>query len=256
VHKKSQENFERKVHKRMVKAWDTDPEVIRRWVAYLRRHELGGVGMRIIQWDRLPLDGYIGSWEKIRNISEEQFTPGLLKDIATAQKKKKGKKEWKEMTEAERLESLTQQVLEEEEMERLRRLKLDGLRAKHPSKAAAAKARRHLLTLFQHRDAKKERRQEAVDIASIEQEIARQNRRNVTKHSQGDLLAHVLHVAESQPRYSAIREAYDAVGEAVDDERHRMVLELGKNGQLGKEDGMLNNVSPLFIAESCNRSLD
>ncbi|KAL1673205.1 hypothetical protein EV122DRAFT_283234 [Schizophyllum commune] len=55
VHKKSQENFERKTHKRVIKAWDADGEVVRRWAAYLRKHAMGGVGMRVTMWDRLPL---------------------------------------------------------------------------------------------------------------------------------------------------------------------------------------------------------
>ncbi|KAF8645388.1 hypothetical protein AX16_007890 [Volvariella volvacea WC 439] len=55
AHKKSQENFERKVHKRGIKAWDADPEVVARWVQYLRRHALGGVGMRVTRWEHLPL---------------------------------------------------------------------------------------------------------------------------------------------------------------------------------------------------------
>lgn len=55
VHKKSQENFERKVHKRLIKAWDADDEVVERWVMYLKQHGLGGVGMRIVRWQRTPL---------------------------------------------------------------------------------------------------------------------------------------------------------------------------------------------------------
>ncbi|KAK0225759.1 ribosomal protein S10 domain-containing protein [Armillaria fumosa] len=55
AYKKSQENFERKVHKRMIKAWDADEEVVRRWIMYLQRHNMGGVGMRTTTWERLPL---------------------------------------------------------------------------------------------------------------------------------------------------------------------------------------------------------
>jgi small subunit ribosomal protein S10 len=55
AHKKSQENFERKVHKRAIKAWDADAEVVQRWVAYLRTHVLAGVGMKVTTWDRIPL---------------------------------------------------------------------------------------------------------------------------------------------------------------------------------------------------------
>ena len=55
VHKKSQENFERKVHKRLIKAWDADQEVVERWTRYLRKHGMGGVGMRVVRWERTPL---------------------------------------------------------------------------------------------------------------------------------------------------------------------------------------------------------
>jgi small subunit ribosomal protein S10 len=55
VHKKSQENFERKVYKRAIKAWDADPEVVDRWCQYMRKHALGGVGMRVAKWKRMPL---------------------------------------------------------------------------------------------------------------------------------------------------------------------------------------------------------
>ena len=55
VHKKSQENFDRKTHKRAIKAWDADPEVIERWVRYLQTHPVAGVGMRIVRWERAPV---------------------------------------------------------------------------------------------------------------------------------------------------------------------------------------------------------
>jgi small subunit ribosomal protein S10 len=55
VHKKSQENFERRVHARAIKAFDTDVEVVDRWVRYLEAHALPGVGMRVVRWHRLPI---------------------------------------------------------------------------------------------------------------------------------------------------------------------------------------------------------
>ncbi|KAJ8507913.1 hypothetical protein ONZ45_g9759 [Pleurotus djamor] len=55
AHKKSQENFERKVHKRVIKAFDADPEVVERWTRYLRKHALGGVGLRVTKWERMPV---------------------------------------------------------------------------------------------------------------------------------------------------------------------------------------------------------
>ncbi|KAJ7119466.1 ribosomal protein S10 domain-containing protein [Mycena epipterygia] len=55
AHKKAQENFERKVHRRGLKAFDTDPGVVDLWFKYLRRHAMGGVGMRCVMWERLPM---------------------------------------------------------------------------------------------------------------------------------------------------------------------------------------------------------
>lgn len=55
VHKKNQENFERRVHKRAIKAYDADPEVVERWIKYLESHTMGGVGMRIIRWERVQV---------------------------------------------------------------------------------------------------------------------------------------------------------------------------------------------------------
>ena len=55
AHKKSQENFERKVHKRAIKAWDADPEVVQHWVSYLRKNAMPGVGMKVTTWERIPI---------------------------------------------------------------------------------------------------------------------------------------------------------------------------------------------------------
>ncbi|KAJ7730902.1 hypothetical protein DFH07DRAFT_848322 [Mycena maculata] len=55
AHKKSQENFERKVHRRGIKAYDADPVVVDLWFKYLQRHAMGGVGMRCVKWERMPL---------------------------------------------------------------------------------------------------------------------------------------------------------------------------------------------------------
>jgi len=55
VHKKSQENFERKTHRRLIKVWDTDREVIDKWLRYLTQYGIGGVGMKaqIFEWTEL-----------------------------------------------------------------------------------------------------------------------------------------------------------------------------------------------------------
>nr|GAT52737.1 mitochondrial RNA polymerase [Mycena chlorophos] len=53
--KKSQENFERKVHRKGIKAWDADPAVVDLWFRYLRKHAMGGVGIRCVKWERMPI---------------------------------------------------------------------------------------------------------------------------------------------------------------------------------------------------------
>jgi small subunit ribosomal protein S10 len=35
--------------------WDADSEVVERWFKYLRRHAMGGVGMRCVKWERMPI---------------------------------------------------------------------------------------------------------------------------------------------------------------------------------------------------------
>ena len=56
AHKKSQENFERRVHKRAIKAWDADPEFVQRCIWYLRKNAMPGVGMKVtVLWGRVPL---------------------------------------------------------------------------------------------------------------------------------------------------------------------------------------------------------
>ena len=46
AHKKSQQNFWRKEHKRMLKVYDGNEHVVQAWLAYLRHEALGGVGMK------------------------------------------------------------------------------------------------------------------------------------------------------------------------------------------------------------------
>ena len=79
AHKKTQENFERKVHKRVIKAWDADEEVIDRWFKYLQRHMLAGIGMRTIKWQRIAVEtvtdqkrsGSLSRVEKVRALSDK-----------------------------------------------------------------------------------------------------------------------------------------------------------------------------------------
>ncbi|KAH8554026.1 ribosomal protein S10 domain-containing protein [Umbelopsis sp. PMI_123] len=51
VHKKSQENFERKTHKRLLQIKDAHPEVVQRWLHYLKMNAPAGIGLRATTWE-------------------------------------------------------------------------------------------------------------------------------------------------------------------------------------------------------------
>ncbi|KAG8746467.1 mitochondrial 37S ribosomal protein rsm10 [Ceratobasidium sp. 414] len=52
IFKKAQENFEKKTHKRAVKVWNANKEVVDVWLRYLEEHMMPGIGMRVVRWER------------------------------------------------------------------------------------------------------------------------------------------------------------------------------------------------------------
>ncbi|KAF3925757.1 hypothetical protein ABW20_dc0100643 [Dactylellina cionopaga] len=46
VHKKAQQNFERVTYKRLIQIKDGHPDVVQIWLAFLRKHEYHGIGMK------------------------------------------------------------------------------------------------------------------------------------------------------------------------------------------------------------------
>jgi small subunit ribosomal protein S10 len=59
VHKKAQENFEKRTHRRAIKVFDTDKEVLDLWLRYLKKNSIGGVGMKAQVWENVEF-GYAG----------------------------------------------------------------------------------------------------------------------------------------------------------------------------------------------------
>ncbi|KAI1320186.1 mitochondrial 37S ribosomal protein rsm10 [Mortierella claussenii] len=55
VHKKAQETFERKTHKRLLAIKDTHPEVVRRWIQFLNQNSMAGIGMKVTIWENEEL---------------------------------------------------------------------------------------------------------------------------------------------------------------------------------------------------------
>ena len=51
IHKKSQENFERKTLRRLIQIKDGNPEAVEVWLAFLKKHAYYGVGMKANVWN-------------------------------------------------------------------------------------------------------------------------------------------------------------------------------------------------------------
>lgn len=51
IFKKSQENFERITLRRLIQIRDGNPETVQLWLAYLRKHQYYGVGMKANMWE-------------------------------------------------------------------------------------------------------------------------------------------------------------------------------------------------------------
>ena len=82
VHKKAQENFEKKYHGRVIKLWDADREVIDKWLRYLKKYSIGGVGMKAVVHDWTSLDGTSASTSATPNTtSTETVSDKVLKAV-------------------------------------------------------------------------------------------------------------------------------------------------------------------------------
>lgn len=89
VHKKAQENFEKKYHGRVIKVWDTDRDVVDKWLRYLKKYSIGGVGMKAVVHDWVALDETTQASTPTEQPSAEptvtekvmQAVEGLTKDI-------------------------------------------------------------------------------------------------------------------------------------------------------------------------------
>ncbi|VCU38798.1 Bgt-5294 [Blumeria graminis f. sp. tritici] len=56
IHKKIQQNYERKTLRRLIQIKDGDSEVVRLWLGFLRKHAYYGVGMKANVWEFCGLD--------------------------------------------------------------------------------------------------------------------------------------------------------------------------------------------------------
>lgn len=102
VHKKTQENFERITYKRMIKISDAHPEVVERWLSYLEKNVMPGVGMKANTFSFETL-GVGARMQKARTVAaiEGQSTQPAREIPNLAAEKAKKILAQKEYTEAE-----------------------------------------------------------------------------------------------------------------------------------------------------------
>lgn len=89
IFKKSQENFERITVRRMIQIKDGNPESVQLWLAYLRKHQFYGVGMKANVWEFSENGGGQSmevSEEKLKELESTWAHLGQTKTIGTAEK--------------------------------------------------------------------------------------------------------------------------------------------------------------------------
>ncbi|KAF8699675.1 Ribosomal protein S10, partial [Rhizoctonia solani] len=101
IFKKAQENFEKRTHKRAVKVWDTDPEVLNIWLRYLEEHMMPGVGMRVVRWERCEVGVGEARLKEVGGALREKVAIGGEKVLSVAEQVKAvGEKIVRDETEA------------------------------------------------------------------------------------------------------------------------------------------------------------
>lgn len=74
VHKKTPENFERITRRRLIQIQDGDKDVVQLWLAYLRKCQFYGVGMKANVWEWESL-GEFALWTLVLTVFPPRFRP-------------------------------------------------------------------------------------------------------------------------------------------------------------------------------------
>lgn len=85
AHKKSQENFWRKEHKRAIKVFDANEDIVDAWLAYLRNQAMGGVGMKAQVFTYRKL-GWAAASTKADKKADKQLSGAPSDDASTSAK--------------------------------------------------------------------------------------------------------------------------------------------------------------------------
>ncbi|KAA1083624.1 mitochondrial 37S ribosomal protein rsm10 [Puccinia graminis f. sp. tritici] len=121
VHKKSQENFWRLTHRRVIKAYDANEEVINRWINYLRTDAVRGTNValkaqrflyRPIGWGK-DVDELARRELELEQLEKPKSTNGRKKS-ARARANISSSSTQAELTQAEAVKALAERLIKEE----------------------------------------------------------------------------------------------------------------------------------------------
>jgi small subunit ribosomal protein S10 len=121
VHKKSQENFWRLTHRRVIKAYDANEEVINRWINYLRTDAVRGTNValkaqrflyRPIGWGK-DVDELARRELELEKLEKPKSTNGRKKS-SRARSNLSSSSTQAELTQAEAVKALAERLIKEE----------------------------------------------------------------------------------------------------------------------------------------------
>lgn len=84
VHAKSKENFERRTFSRLLKVYDTNPEVIELWLSFISKHAVDGVGVKAHMHvsESLGYGAHLGEKLDVGSLDEEVESVAHMTDAS------------------------------------------------------------------------------------------------------------------------------------------------------------------------------
>ena len=97
IHKKSQENFERRTVRRLIQIKDGNPETVGVWLAFLRKHAYYGIGMKANVFEFSKLGKILGRLRLMIMEANSAIGVGKTMDIDMKQMKDTLDKTWSQI---------------------------------------------------------------------------------------------------------------------------------------------------------------
>jgi len=97
IHKKSQENFERRTVRRLIQIKDGNPETVGIWLAFLRKHAYYGIGMKANVFEFSKLGKILGHPRLIKVEANSVIGVGKNMDLEMEQMKDTLDKTWSQI---------------------------------------------------------------------------------------------------------------------------------------------------------------